>query len=628
MSPGPDCPHREMLIPHPRASPRHGRVGPRGTALRSQIGVLFVLATLGSALAQTPEEHQQHHPGVSADTPAAPQGGGMAGVLPEAQNQALGGMMGAPPKALYPSLMDLPELPAERRQEFEGRAGELMLAGSALMTAAFERLTAATQRGDALGMQRAAVEAREGLARFESGLAVRRAVREGRAPRDVALAWFRRELGLVPLADAPAPHGLFGLSWFHYVTMFILGAFAVATLAMYVRRMRRAEALVVRLTAGAVRADAEPPVRLASTTQTVDGPPEGVRDLAPSRPNSWTGLLRVARIFQETPNVKSFRLADPAGGLLPYLYLPGQFLTVTVTLDGRRVKRSYTMASTPTQRAFCEITVKREEQGEISRFLHDRLREGDTLEITAPSGRFTFTGNEAHSVVLIAGGVGVTPLMSAVRYLTARSWPGEIFFFYAVRGEADVIYREELEYLQRRHSNLRLVIVSEQVESPGWPYAKGRITRELIEAHVPEPTSRRVHVCGPPPMMNAVRASLLDMGLPAEQIRTEIFVGKDPPGPAHQLGPQAETQVAVVTFAKSRRTAMLPPTRTILEASEDVGVNIEYSCRVGTCGVCRTKLLSGSITMEVEDGLEPGDTVANVILACQARATADVTVDA
>ena len=102
------------------------------------------------------------------------------------------------------------------------------------MTAAFDRLTAATQRGDALGMQRAAVEAREGLARFESGLALRRAVREGRAPRDVALAWFRRELGLVPLADAPAPHGLFGLSWFHYVTMFILGAFAVATLAMCV----------------------------------------------------------------------------------------------------------------------------------------------------------------------------------------------------------------------------------------------------------------------------------------------------------------------------------------------------------------------------------------------------------
>jgi ferredoxin len=92
--------------------------------------------------------------------------------------------------------------------------------------------------------------------------------------------------------------------------------------------------------------------------------------------------------------------------------------------------------------------------------------------------------------------------------------------------------------------------------------------------------------------------------------------------------PAADVGVAVVTYARSRRTAMLPPTKTILEASEDVGVNIEYSCRVGTCGVCRTTLLSGAVTMEVEDGLEPGDKPNNIVLACQARATADVTVDA
>ena len=73
---------------------------------------------------------------------------------------------------------------------------------------------------------------------------------------------------------------------------------------------------------------------------------------------------------------------------------------------------------------------------------------------------------------------------------------------------------------------------------------------------------------------------------------------------------------------------MMPPTKTVLEASEDVGVNIEYSCRVGTCGVCRTKLLSGTVTMEVQDGLEPGDKENNIILACQAKSTADLSVDA
>jgi ferredoxin len=92
--------------------------------------------------------------------------------------------------------------------------------------------------------------------------------------------------------------------------------------------------------------------------------------------------------------------------------------------------------------------------------------------------------------------------------------------------------------------------------------------------------------------------------------------------------PTAEAKVAVVTFEKSRRTAMMPSMKTVLEASEDVGVNIQYSCRIGICGVCRIKLLSGAVTMEVQDGLEPGDRENNIILACQAKSNADLSVDA
>ena len=92
------------------------------------------------------------------------------------------------------------------------------------------------------------------------------------------------------------------------------------------------------------------------------------------------------------------------------------------------------------------------------------------------------------------------------------------------------------------------------------------------------------------------------------------------------IGPP--TKVAVATFVRSKQTAALPPTKTILEASEDVGVNIEYSCRIGTCGICKVKLLSGTVTMEVQDALEPADKQQNIILACQAIATGDVSVDA
>ena len=612
--------------------------------IRLCLAALLVLVVLDAAGGQTAQEHEQHHP-PAASAPAAPAAPGMPGPSPQPSppKAEIAEMMGAsPPKAFYPSLMYLPDLTPERRLELERLASDGMIAGSALMSAALERLTAAAQSGDYAAMQDATAQMREGQAQFESGLAIRRALAEGRMPRDIALAWFRREMNLTPLETAPGAHGLFGLSWFHYISMFILASFAVTMIWMHFHRMRRAEILVARLTAGAAvvaapldaRLPRQPstevsaPTALVSATPALDRTLTLSQDVVPSKQNSWTGLLRVAGIFQETPNVKTFRLTDPADGMLPFTYLPGQFLTVTAAPDGQSIKRSYTIASSPTQRAFCEITLKREDQGVVSRFLHDQIKEGDTLQITAPSGRFTFTGEETSGVVLIAGGVGVTPIMSTVRYLTARSWAGEIFFFFAVRGEADVIFREELEYLQRRHQNLHIVIAAEQVQSADWRYASGRITRELLEANVPQLATRRIHVCGPPPMMEAVKSILADVGVPSNKIRTETFIGREPPPSRLDGLPASQVNVAVVTFARSHRTAMLPSAKTVLEASEDVGVNIEYSCRVGTCGVCRVKLLSGSVKMGVEDGLEPGDKSNSIILACQAKATADIAIDA
>ncbi len=530
--------------------------------------------------------------------------------------------------------MAVPELTAERRKEFERQAAERMVSGSAMMSEAFGRLTAATQSGDTVAMEEANGQVREGHAQFESGLALRRALAANQAPRDMALDWFRREMSLVPLTNSPPPHGLFGLSWFHYVVMLILTAFAVAMISMYFQKMRLAEVLVARLVSananGTPALSSRPlPVAEEAMAPVASSTPQAAAlRSVPSRANSWTGLLRIARIFQETPSVKSFRLIDPAGGLLPFTFLPGQFLTLTVAPDGQSIKRSYTIASSPTERAYCEISVKREEQGAVSRWLHDRVVEGDTLETTAPSGKFTFTGDEATSVVLIGGGVGVTPMMSVARYLMGRAWPGDIFFCYSVRTEGDVIFREELEYLRKRFSNLHLTVAVEQIESPRPPYVKGRITRELLEATVPHLVNRRVHICGPPPMMNAIKTILMEIGVPADQVRTEIFQGKETPRASLNALPPSEAKVAVVTFAKSNRTAMMPPTKTVLEASEDAGVNIEYSCRVGTCGACRTKLLSGTVTMEVQDGLEPGDRENNIILACQAKSAADLVVDA
>ena len=132
-------------------------------------------------------------------------------------------------------------------------------------------------------------------------------------------------------------------------------------------------------------------------------------------------------------------------------------------------------------------------------------------------------------------------------------------------------------------------------------------------------------------MMEAVKVALAELGVPPENIRTEAFGparGQVPaPSPAAAATP-AEGTIAQLTFEKSGKSVASPPDRTVLEAAEEAGVAIDYACRVGTCGICAVKLLRGTVEMAVEDGLPPEDKARGMILACQAKATSDIVVEA
>jgi len=622
------------------------------------LSLIFLWAV--PVVAQTPEQdHAKHHPAQkTGQTPnaadakpsatRAPGGmgdqkvGQMSGMMGGGMEKMMEGMGASPPKELYPALMDLPTLPVERRAEVERLAAERMRAGKEQMSAATTRLSDAAVREDYAAMQQAAAQMREGLAQFESGLAAHRALAEGKATRNVALQWFKQDMNLLPAAGTEPAHGLFGLSWSHYFVMFILSAFAAVMVWMYFHKMRRAEALLARLaSSSALDADA---TGTSKTTGTVTVPPSSptqpAQAIAAAAPvtaatvmnKPWSGQLRVARIFQETTDVKTFRLAYPDGGdVLPFTFEPGQFLTVSVNADGTELKRSYSISSSPCCQGWCEITVKNVPGGRVSGYLHERVREGDLLNVLAPSGRFTFRGKEAPSVVFIAGGVGITPLMSSIRYLTDQSWPGEIFLIYACASLKDIIFREELEYLRQRHPNLHITITLGEEDSPDWKGARGYVTKDLLLSTVPDIAARRVHLCGPPPMMDALKKLLAEIGVPTEQIKTELFLSPEPrriPTTEPATAPAAPVQVPVCTFTLSGKSAPLPPDKTVLEASEDVGVNIDNSCRQGYCGVCKVKLLAGGVTMGVEDALDENDKAQNIILACQAKAASDVTVEA
>lgn len=350
----------------------------------------------------------------------------------------------------------------------------------------------------------------------------------------------------------------------------------------------------------------------------------------PVRSRTWKGELSVVSITQITRDVKTFRLRAKEADQLPFDYLPGQYLSLQLMIDGKRVNRSYTIASSPTLKGTCEITVKRESHGLASRFLHDNLRAGDTLKVTAPAGKFVFTGTEAPAILMIAGGVGITPLMSVSRYLTDRTWEGDIYFVVVARDESEIIFYKELLGLSRRFSNFHLCITLTRVAAESsWPGHRGFLSDVLLENLAGDLSRLPVHLCGPKGMMDATRDLLLKCGVPSEQIKTEEFVSpRVSQSNATLEQPELAAAASRISFNRSKQEAEVAAEITVLEAAEASSIELPFECRSGICGQCKTRLISGTVVMDTEDALTAAEKASGWILACQAHASSDLVVDA
>ncbi len=353
---------------------------------------------------------------------------------------------------------------------------------------------------------------------------------------------------------------------------------------------------------------------------------------ARAKRNFWSGELVLSRITQETHDVKTFRFTNPDGGALPFEHIAGQYLNLALTIDGRRVNRSYTIASPPTRRDYCEISVKRAIDGYGSHHLHDTWKEGQRIKISAPAGKFHFSG-DGKRIVLIAGGIGITPMMSVVRAMTDRGWAGELYLVFSVRLVKDIVFREEIAQLQAAHRNLKVLITVTNDADNEWPAARGQISRELLEGFIPSFTSGPVMLCGPDKMMTAMRQLLVGMGIPDAEIHQEAFISPKALEPAAGDAATAdevidETVERSVHFKQADKRIAVTNGLTVLECAEDAGVDIPSECRSGICGQCKTRLVTGKVVMEVQDALTNADRAKGLILACQARPVRDVEIDA
>ncbi|MBI5128887.1 MAG: 2Fe-2S iron-sulfur cluster binding domain-containing protein [Rhodopseudomonas palustris] len=611
------------------------------------------------------DSHSAHHPdATTSDESRSRPTNSAAAPLSDNSSGMMGDMMSRPRKEIYPSLMEMPPLSAEERRRLEAQAHTRADTASSLISADEMELRHAIAAGNTAAADQALRRIRDALNEVESGVTILRSLNEGSPPQMIGLNWFKAQMSRFPRAMVWSADGLLGISWFHVLTMTLLAIFSGGMLAVFVARMRRANALVQRLTTASTPISVSGQTAALSLMPDIVAPADRV-ERAPGRVLSaappietvprvdrgdvvkprglWKGKLKVCAIFKETPNVKTFRLQTIDGAAIPFSFVPGQFLTYSAEIDGKTVQRSYTIASSAAQTAYVETTIKREDGGVFSDYMHDNVKPGNILDVMAPSGSFTFTGQESDNVVLIGGGVGITPLMAAIRYLSDIAWPGHIHLVYGAQSTEQFIFRDELEYLQRRMDNLHVAATMARAAGTSWMGSEGQITAEFLERSVPDVAKRRVHLCGPPGMMEALRKTLRDLGVPSEQIKTEAFGpakgAVPPPGiavirspsPPAALGSMSAAigpATASVRFTKSNKIAPLPPDKSVLEVAETVGVPIDFSCRSGICGLCKTHLLEGDVTMEVQEALTDQDRANGMILACQAKSISSLVVEA
>ena len=621
------------------------------------LGAVLFSSTIGlmsSPLAQmSPQEHEAQPPPSAAQ--ASPRG--PRARMPESPSRLMRGttrrgeMMQGPSPGMsmsqtmrgprstefYPTLINISEPDPVERKRLERRAEQWTSEGIALLSEGAVALSESTQRDDVRAMEQASATIRQGLSQLKNGLSARRALESGEPPPQVALEWFKTQLNLLPVQMDSKDARILGMTPFELFLCTLMIAAIGLSLAVYVLRMRRATDLIERIAAGSMGEEgvpataAEPSANAAPTsTSTPTEAPEG---LLPIRRKTLC-RLRVVRIYPETPDVKTFRFVSCDRGPIPFSYLPGQFLTLMLPIEGNPTKRSYTISSSPAQGYYCEISVKREDQGLGSRYLHDVLKEGDTLDVRGPSGKFTFTGKESDSIVLIGGGVGITPVMSVTRALADMGWRGEICLVVGCSDPEHFLFGAEIERLKERNPNLRVFVAMSALKEDLSGFHRGRITKDLLLEWLPDIAARpRIHLCASPRMMDAVKQMLADLGVPSERIKTESFGSQEKPATraiarAAQSKAEPGQPAAALAFRRSARSTTVQGDETVLEAAERIGVELNYSCRVGECGECSVRLISGEVKMDVEDALEPEDKAAGIILGCQARPTSNVVVEA
>lgn len=357
----------------------------------------------------------------------------------------------------------------------------------------------------------------------------------------------------------------------------------------------------------------------------------------------WNGSRKfsVAKKTRECEDVCAFYLKPHDGKPLPP-FKPGQYLTFQLDIPGRDkpLVRCYSLSDSPHHSYYYRVTIKKEKSppdkpdlppGAASSFFADTVKEGDILNVKAPTGHFFLEMSKTNPIVLIAGGVGVTPLLCMAQAIAASGSKRETWFFFGVRNRQEHIHKAELEKLAAENENLHLRVCysrpgPDDVKGRDYQH-EGRVGIELLKELLPS-SNFEYYLCGNGAFMKSITDGLEAWGVPEKDVYFEAF------GPAtvkKKTAPPTPTETVhlaklQVTFARSGKTVRWEPSvGNLLEFAHSQGVKIDSGCCAGSCGSCLVAIKSGNVDYLKRPDAEPEQ---GACLTCICRPKGDLVLDA